>query len=108
MRKKSNIGLKYKVPEYFQYLTWYDLDTPLGLYSFIQEMINDNINLEDYPDIKIYYEIIYNNAFSDNPNIITVNYIIKKLKNTLIRYGFAHTSSRLDNKLYYYWFERGD
>ena len=108
MRKKSNIGLTYKIPDYFQYLTWYDLDTPLGIYGFIQEMISDNIDLEMYPEIKVYYQIMYDNAFRDNPNMITVDYIIKKLKNCLIRYGFAHTSTRVKNKLYYYWFMKGE
>ena len=95
------------VPEYFEYLNWYDLYSPLGVYGFIQEMINDGIDLNDYPDIKVYYDIVYTNAFRDNPNIISVDYVIKKIRNCLIRYGFAHTSARLENKkLYYYWFDK--
>lgn len=95
-----------KVPEYYKYIKWYDLDTPLDLYGFIQEMINDGINLETYPEIKVYYEILYNNALRDKPNMITVDYVIDKLKKALIRYGFAHTTSLLDKQLYYYWYEK--
>lgn len=95
-----------KVPEYYQYLNWYDLDSPLGLYGFIQEMLNDNLDLNKFPEIKVYYDIMCDNAFRDEPNMITVDYITKKLKNVLIRYNMAHTTSRVDYKLYYYWYER--
>lgn len=95
------------IPDYYAFLTWYDLDTPYGLYGFIQEMLMDGINLEMYPDVNVYYDILYNNALRDVPNMVTVDYIVKKLKNLLIKYGFAHTTSKMHNKLYYYWFEKG-
>lgn len=95
----------YKIPEYFQYLNWYDLDTPTGIYSFIREMQDNGINIEDYPEIKVYYDVLYNNAFKDEPNIISVDYVVKKLKNALKRYGFAHTTTRFPNELYYFWYE---
>lgn len=94
-----------KIPQYYEYLNWYDLDSPMGLYGFIQEMKDNGIDLEDYPDIKIYYDIIYDNAFRDEPNMISVDYVVGKLKRTLIRYGFAHTNRRVEYKLYYYWFD---
>lgn len=97
-----------QVPEYYQYLMWYNLDTPLGLYDFIEEMKQDNVDLNDYPEIKVYYEVLFNNAFKDEPNMITVNYVVWKLKNALIRYGFAHTTRKVENKIYYYWNEKGD
>lgn len=96
-----------KVPEYFEYLNWYDLYTPLGVYGFIQEMIQDEIDLNNYPDIKIYYDILFENAFRDDPNIISVDYIVKKLRQCFIRYGFAHTSKKIEGKrFYYYWFDK--
>lgn len=95
------------IPDYYAYLTWYDLDTPFGIYNFIQEMILDGIDLEKYPDLNIYYEILYANIFKDDPNIVTVDYVVKKMKSYLIRYGFAHTTKKVDYKLYYYWFEKG-
>lgn len=94
------------IPEYYKFLTWYDLDTPLGVYGFIQEMIENGIKLEDYIEIKVYYDLLYDNAFRDSPNMKSVDYIIKKLKLSLIRYGFAHTTSKVKNKLYYYWYEK--
>lgn len=94
------------VPEYFEFLNWYDLDSPLGLYGFIQEMISNGIDLEEYPDIKVYYDIIYNNAFRDEPNMISVEYVSMKLKRALIRYGFAHTSKKVEYKYHYYWYDK--
>lgn len=96
-----------KIPDYYEFLTMHDLNTPLGLYDFIQDMIMDNVNLDDYIEIKVYYEVLYNNAFRDDPNMISVDYVVKKLKNALIRYGFAHTVEKLKPYgLYYYWNSR--
>lgn len=95
------------VPQYYEFLNWYDLDSPIGLYGFIQEMQDNGIDLDDYPDIKVYYDIIYNNAFRDTPNIIAVEYVAYKLKRALIRYGFAHTTKKVEYRLYYFWFESG-
>ena len=92
-----------QVPEYYQYLTWYDLDTPLGLYEFIEEMKLDNVDLDKYIEIKVYYEILLKNAFKDEPNMVTTDYVVWKLKNALIRYGFAHTTRKVKNRIYYYW-----
>ena len=98
----------YEVPEYYKYITWYDLNKPLDIYNFVQEMINDGVDLNNYPDIKAYYDVIYNNAFSNKPNIISVEYAVKRIKRLLVNYGFAHSTAKLKNKLYYYWFERGE
>lgn len=95
------------VPDYYQFINWYDLDTPVGIYDFIQEMLMDGIDLNDYPEIEIYYDILCDNAMRDEPNIMTTEYIVKKLKNALKRYGFAHTRKQVKYKLYYYWNERG-
>lgn len=97
-----------QVPEYYQYLTWYDLDTPLGLYHFIEEMKSDGVDLNDYLEIKVYYDILFKNALKDDPNMVTTDYVVWKLKRALIRYGFAHTTKKLKNKIYYYWNEKGD
>lgn len=102
----TNFDYKKKIPEWFSYLTWYDLDTPIGLYNFIDEMKRDGIDLNKFPEITVYYDILYKNAFRDDPNIITVDYVVKKLKQCLIRYGFAHSSARIDNKFYYYWYDK--
>lgn len=95
-----------KVPQYYEYLNWYDLDSPLGVHGFIQEMIDNGIDLDDFPDIKIYYDIMYNNAFRDEPNIVTVDYIVNKLRRALIRYGLAHTTKKVEYRLYYFWYDR--
>lgn len=95
------------VPDYYQFITWYDLDTPVGVYEFIQEMLMDGINLSDFPDIEVYYNILCDNATRDEPNIMTTEYVVKKLKNALKRYGFAHTRKQVKHRLYYYWNERG-
>ena len=97
--------------DYRKYINIYDLSTPLGLYSFIEEMKSDNVNLDDYPEIKIYYDILCNKALKEDVDMITVDYVIKKLKNALIRYGLAHNNYDIcklyNNKdAYYYW--KGD
>ena len=97
-----------EVPDYFQYLNWYDLDTPTGLYWFMQELINDDIDLDEYPEIKTYYEILLKNVFLEEPNMISVEYVMRKLKKALVAYGFAHTTKKVEYKLYYYWFMKGD
>lgn len=97
-----------QVPEYYKYLKWYDLDTPLGLYDFVEEMKQDGIKLEDYLEIKVYYDILLKNAFRDEPNMTTTNYVVWKLKRALIRYGFAHTTRKVENRIYYYWNEKGE
>lgn len=94
------------VPDYYQYLTWYDLDTIEGIYWFIQEMINDGIDLKGYPEIDVYYDILNKNIFRDEPNMMTVDYVILHLKRALIKYGFAHTTRKVKYKLYYYWYGR--
>lgn len=96
------------IPDYYAFLTWYDLNTPYGLYWFVQEMIMDGIDLQKYPDVNVYYEILCKNALNDEPNMITVDYVVPKLKRLLIKYGFAHTTSKVHYSLYYYWFEKGD
>ena len=96
-----------KIPDYYAFLTWYDLDTPYGIYNFVQEMIMNGIDLKKYPDVNVYYKILCDNIFRDEPNIITVDYIVKKMKNVLIRYGFAHTTSKVHYKWYYYWYDSG-
>lgn len=102
------IEIETVVPDYFQYLNWYDLDTPTGLYWFMQELINDDIDLNEYPEIKTYYEILLKNVFLEEPNMISVEYVMRKLKNALVAYGFAHTTKKVEYKLYYYWFMKGD
>lgn len=97
-----------KVPEYYLYLKWYDLYNPVGLYDFVQEMISNGIDLNLYEEIKTYYNIMCDNAFREEPNMTTVEYVVKKLRNALIRYGFAHTTRKLNGRLYYYWYERND
>lgn len=96
------------IPEYYKYLSWYDLYSPLGLYGFIQEMTNNNISLDKFPEVKVYYEILCDNAFRDDPDMITVDYTVKKLRLALVRYGLAHTTSRVDYKLFYLWYEEVD
>lgn len=93
-----------KIPDYYAFLTWYDLDTPYGIYNFVQEMIMDKIDLNKYPDINIYYKILCENIEYDEPNIITVDYVVKQMKKLLIQYGFAHTTSKVHHKWYYYWY----
>lgn len=95
------------VPDYYQFLNWHDLSNPIGIYEFIQEMLDDGIDLADYPEIEVYYNILCDNAERDEPNMITTEYVVKRLSNALERYGFAHTRRQLKNKLYYYWNERG-
>lgn len=95
-----------KVPQYFEYFNWYDLDNPLGIHDFIQEMKDNGVSIEDFPDIHIYYDIMYNNAFRDEPNMITVDYIVPKIKRALIRYGLAHTCKKVEYKLYYFWYDK--
>lgn len=100
--------MDYQIPEYYQYLKWYNLDTPLDLYYFIEEMKLDGIDLDKYLEIKVYYDVLFKNALKDEPNMTTINYVVWKLKNALIRYGFAHTTRKLKGKLYYYWNEKGE
>ena len=95
-----------KIPDYYAFLTWYDLDTPYGIYNFIQEMLLDGIDLNKYLDLSVYYEILCDNIFRNEPNMTTVDYVVKKIKPLLIRYGFAHTTAKVRYKYYYYWYER--
>lgn len=95
-----------KIPDYYAFLTWYDLDTPYGVYNFVQEMILDGIDLNKYPDVNVYYNVLCENVFKNEPNIITVDYVVKQLKKLLVNYGFAHTTSKVHYKWYYYWNSR--
>lgn len=98
--------MDYEIPDFYEYLNWYDLNTPVGIYNFMQEFLEDN-NIEDYPDIKVYYEMLCESAFKEQPDMVVVDYVLNKLKNRLIKYGFAHTTRflavDLKKKAYFYW-----
>lgn len=99
--------MEYDIPDYYRYINWYDLYSPVGIYNFMQEFISEN-NIEDYPDINAYYKILCENAFKDEPDMVVVDFIIPKFRYCLINYGFAHTTftmqCNLKNKnLYFYW-----
>lgn len=96
--------IERNVPEYYKYFNWYDLRNAMGIYNFIQEMIDSGIDINDYPDIKVYYDILYSSAFKEEPNMITVDYVVKKMRNALIRYNLAHTTSLIKGELYYFWY----
>ena len=103
--------MDYDIPEFYKYLTWYELNTPMDIYNFMQEMKDDGVNISDYPDIETYYNILIEHALKkDDADMIVVEYVIHKLRNALIRYGFAHSTylmKRKTNKnLYFYWHER--
>ena len=95
------------VPDFLDYMTFYKLDNPVDIYNFIQEMENDGTSVSKYPDIKIFYDILINNANSEEPNMITVNYVVNKIRILLCRYRLAHESRIMADltgqKLYYYW-----
>lgn len=97
----------YKIPDYYKYLTWYELKTPLEVYNFIQEMINDGVKLEDYPDINTYYKMLLESAFKENADMVVVDYVVNKLRCALVNYGFANTTFTMDvnthKRLYFYW-----
>lgn len=99
--------MDYTVPDYYGYLNWHDLYSPVGIYNFMQEFIAEN-DINEYPDIKTYYNMLCDIAFRDDPDMIVVDYVINKLRNRLIQYGFAHSTYtmkvNLKNKnLYFYW-----
>lgn len=99
--------MDYEIPDFYEYLNWYDLDTPVGIYNFMQEFLEDN-NIEDYPDIKVYYEMLCDSAFKEQPDMVVVDYVLNKLKNRLIKYGFAHTTRLVtrdlkNTNIYFYW-----
>ena len=101
--------MQKQLPDYYEFLTWYDLSSVLGLYGFVQEMLADGLDLEDYPDIKIYYDILCNNALKDDADIITVEYVVRHAKNKLIRYGLAHSTRDMamtNKNLFFYWNKR--
>lgn len=98
------------VPDFLDYMTFYSLDNALDIYNFIDEMQNDGVIIDNYPDMKIYYDILVNNALSEEPNMITVDYCVKKLRNLLKNYKLAHESRIMQDltgkELYYYWNDR--
>lgn len=93
-------------PYFYNYITWYDLTSPLGIHNFIQEMKDNKVDIKKYPEIDIYYNVLCNNSFKEEPNMITVDYVIIKLKNALVRYGFAHRVKDVKEGYYYFW--KGD
>lgn len=100
--------MKNEVPEFYKYIHWYDLDNMVELYAFMQEFLSDiTVDINDYPDIKTYYKMLCDNALKEDCDLITTEYVAKKLKNTLINYGFAHTTKYmamvLKKSLFYYW-----
>jgi hypothetical protein len=100
------------VPDFLDYMTFYTLDNAVDIHNFIQDMENDGTSISKYPDIKIYYDILLNNAFAEEPNMITVNYVVKKIRILLLKYKLAHTSKIMQDltgqTLYYYWNDRRD
>ena len=94
------------IPYFYSYVNWHNLNTPLGIHYFIQEMKDNNVDIKNYPDLDVYYKVLCGNAFKEEPNMITVDYTVNKIKNALIRYGLAHRSAKMEKGYYYFW--KGD
>ena len=85
-----------KVPQYFEYFNWYDLDNPLGIHDFIQEMKDNGVSIEDFPDIHIYYDIMYNYSKS-----------VQVYQNSLfVIYSAADTASYIFTAIHIYFSQR--
>lgn len=102
--------MDYKIPDFYKYLTWYELKSPLDIYNFVQEMKNDNVDLNNYPDIQTYYNILIEHAFKEEADMVIVDYVVKKLRGLFITYGLAHGTYLMNlytgKQLYFYWNER--
>ena len=55
-------------PYFYNYITWHDLTSPLGIHNFIQEMKDNKVDIKQYPEIDIYYNVFHLNLLSKNNN----------------------------------------
>jgi hypothetical protein len=94
-----------------EYLTWHDLTKPYGIYGFINEMQCMGVSIDDFPEIKIYYEMLIKKAnktdmFDDEYFMYTVDYLVNKIRCALVRYKIAHTLKEVKKGYYYFWYDK--